>query len=122
MHTNLSVKQHLRELEEQLLCVHVRRMPELVADLLAEEFVEIGSLGRRFNKTQIIKALQAESSLRWSLAEFEVSLLAPDVALATYRAVQHIEPPVHSLRSSIWILRDGHWKMVFHQGTLTDGA
>jgi hypothetical protein len=122
MQTNASVKQHLRELEEELLQPHVRKIPERVAELLAEEFVEFGSLGRRYNKTQIIETLQAESSSRWSLSEFEVSLLSSDVALATYRAVQHTEPPVHSLRSSIWILRDGHWKMVFHQGTLTDGT
>ncbi len=121
MHTNLSVKEHLRELEEQLLQPHVRKMPERVAELLAEEFVEFGSLGCRYNKTQIIEALQSESSSRWSLSEFDVSLLAPDVALATYRAIQHTEPPLHSLRSSIWMLRDGHWKMVFHQSTVTNG-
>ena len=122
MQKDASLKRHLRELEEKLLQANVRKTQERVAELLADEFVEFGSFGHRYNKAQIIESLQAESSVRRSLSEFHVMLLAPDVALATYQVVQHTEPPVRSLRSSIWILRDGHWKMVFHQGTLTDGA
>ena len=30
------------------------------------------------------------------------------------------EDKKYSLRSSIWKYYDGKWKMVFHQGTLTD--
>ncbi len=119
MQKDASLKHHLRVLEEQLLQAGFRKIPERVAELLADEFVEFGSSGHRFNKAQIIKSLQAESSERWSLSEFCVSLLAPDVALATYQAIRYTEPPVHSLRSSIWKLRDGRWQLVFHQGTLT---
>jgi glyoxylase I family protein len=42
------------------------------------------------------------------------------VALLTYRAhrgATAVRPAADSLRSSIWRLRQGHWQMVFHQGT-----
>jgi hypothetical protein len=44
--------------------------------------------------------------------------LAPDVVLATYRVVDETRKQ-HTLRSSIWKLKDGRWQMVFHQGTPT---
>jgi hypothetical protein len=40
----------------------------------------------------------------------------------TYRVIRQgtaDEPPIYSLRSSIWKLIDDRWQMVFHQGTLT---
>jgi hypothetical protein len=38
----------------------------------------------------------------------------------TYRAVRRDESDhseVASLRSSLWVIRDGRWQMLFHQGT-----
>nr|WP_242947776.1 hypothetical protein [Desulfosporosinus lacus] len=51
-----------------------------------------------------------------------MKVLAPDVVLATYRAVKSNESREemrNSLRSSIWKFLDGRWQMVFHQGTRT---
>jgi len=45
--------------------------------------------------------------------DFEIELLATEVVLATYR----MPPPHASLRSSIWVRRNGRWVMRFHQGT-----
>lgn len=48
--TNASLENHLRELEERLLQTDVRKSPEELDQLLADDFVEIGSSGRLFNK------------------------------------------------------------------------
>jgi hypothetical protein len=118
MHSDNSLAIYLQELEESLLQSNVRKS-ELVSQLLSEEFVEFGSSGRTFTKEQIIISLQAETPVNCTATEFNVKLLAPQTALVTYRACRHSEPPAFSVRSSIWQQRNGQWKMVFHQGTIS---
>jgi hypothetical protein len=99
----------------------VRGSPERLAVLLAEDFVEFGSSGRVFNRTEIIAALAKETATKRSLTEFKATMLSEDVALVTYRATRRSTgdaAAVSALRSSIWRRRDGRWQMVFHQGTL----
>ena len=107
----------LRELEESLFQASVRQS-DRAAELLADGFIEFGSSGRTFTKEQIIASMRAESPINITATEFKADLLSPNTALVTYRAHHHLEPPVHTLRSSIWQLQHGHWKMVFHQGTI----
>ena len=45
----------LRSLEEQLLQPEIRRSAAKVGDLLADEFVEFGSSGRAFSKSETIE-------------------------------------------------------------------
>lgn len=111
----------LRELEESLLETSVRKS-ERVNQLLAEGFIEFGSSGRVFTKEQIIAALRTESPVKIAATQFRIELLSPNTALITYRAHRHGEPPVDTLRSSIWQLQHGHWQMIFHQGTLCPHA
>jgi len=112
------VSRHLRELEESLLLPDVRKSQRLI-DLLADDFVEFGSSGRIYTKADLAEALQAEPPVTQATADFRVSLLSPGVALLTYRICRLSVPPINTLRSSIWRLHDGHWRMVFHQATLT---
>jgi len=115
-----SVEAQLRQGEEQLLEPVTRRSPEAISRLLAEDFCEFGSSGRIFNKRQIIEALQSESETQFSIADFRVKILAPDVALVTYKATRPYvsgQQATVSLRSSIWVMRDGGWQILFHHGT-----
>jgi len=114
----------LRQLEERLLQPEVRRSAQDVAELLADEFIEFGSSGRKFTKPQIIESLQQELPTRLALREFRATTLAPGVVLVTYRAVRQSgseEQGVSSLRSSIWRRSEGRWQMIFHQGTPSQG-
>jgi hypothetical protein len=118
-----SQEEVLRLLEERLLQPEVRKSAAVVADLLADDFIEFGSSGQVFNKQQVIEGLQQEPSARRALIQFNTTVLAPGVVLATFRAVQYRssgEPPSYSLRSSIWKLFHDRWQMVFHQGTLAE--
>jgi hypothetical protein len=124
MNAELSLEQHLRKLEEQLLQSEVRKSADIEV-LLANEFVEFGSSGRIFDKQQTIARLRAESAVHRALVDFKALQLAPGVVLATYRAIRHGVPgeqSTYSLRSSVWKLIDGRWQMVFHQGTLSNKA
>ena len=89
--------------------------------LLADDFVEFGSGGRVYDRKAIIESLGDETDIEICATDFEMVVLGDNIALLTYRAVcvEDDEPPVHSLRSSIWKLIDDEWKVLFHQGTLT---
>jgi hypothetical protein len=117
--TDSALTTSLRPLEEQLLDPAFRRDRAAVSALLADTFVEYGSSGRIFTKTQILDHLAAGSPQRIEMADFAVQLIAPDVALVTWRAISHAAPgqPAISLRSSLWIRRDHRWQILFHQGT-----
>ena len=116
----MSVSDHLKQLEEALLSNAVRKDPEQLAALLAEDFREFGSSGRTFSKAAILDDLRTESPDRQvTLSEFSCCLLAPEIALVTYQTVRitPAAPPFRANRSSVWVLRDGRWQIVFHQGT-----
>jgi hypothetical protein len=111
---------HLRSLEEEMFRTTVRKDGAAMGSMLAEEFREFGASGRMFGRAEILAELAGETEREIALRDFEVEVLAEGVALATYRAVRRevgVEA-IESLRSSVWVERDGRWQMVFHQGTV----
>jgi hypothetical protein len=87
-------------------------------DLLADDFLEFGSSGNTFNKKAIHDVALHEKNIQFTVTDFNIKRLSADVVLATYRTFRHNDRK-HALRSSIWKVIDGQWKMVFHQGTPT---
>jgi hypothetical protein len=114
-----SIEEQLRQLEEALLKPETRYDPATLS-LLTEDFCEFGSSGRIFNRQQVVETIQSERLIRYSIADFRVRLLAENVALVTYKATGRKESgssETVSLRSSVWVKREGRWLMLFHQGT-----
>ena len=116
-----NIKHHIKELEEKLLHANVRKNPEMLDELLGEDFEEIGSIGKTSTRDEVIDwLLTKEKDITWTLNEFRIRELAPGLVLAIYRAnKKDIKNEINkgSIRSSIWKLSDGKWKMIFHQGT-----
>ena len=110
--------EEILRLEEQLLDPSVRRSRSALDRLLADDFVEYPSTGRPYDKRVALAHLPDGPDARYTISEPDVRLLAPTVALITYRARREAEdgPPAVSLRSSIWRRDDAGWRMVFHQG------
>jgi hypothetical protein len=115
-----SLEDHLRQLEEALLSPETRYDPATLCLLLTEDFCEFGSSGRVFNRQQVVETIQSERLIHYSIADCRVRLLAQNVALVTYKATGRKESEASdtvSLRSSLWVMREGRWLMLFHQGT-----
>jgi hypothetical protein len=114
------VESQLRQFETDLLQRAVRSSPQSLSSLLAPEFCEFGSSGRVYTKQETIDALSKESTTRYTVTDFSVSVVAPGVALVRYKATRHDELGQRgsiSLRSSLWVLKADQWQMLFHQGT-----
>ena len=107
-------------LEEKLLRPDIRKSVKDLDALLADDFIELGSSGRTYNKQEMLDILPTLPASKIVLTDFQAKLLAPGVVLTIYRTAklgEHNEPPQCSLRSSIWIQGKGEWRIVFHQGT-----
>ncbi len=124
MHAGGELEAQLRELEESHLRPEIRSSPEALRSLLADDFVEIGSSGRMWDREKVITALSGETAFTAAIEQFSVKSLAPGVALTTYRLVITADGSANArltLRSSIWVQRGGHWLLLFHQGTPVPG-
>lgn len=114
----------LQQLESSLLQADTRGSAEKLATLLAEEFIEYGYSGKIYNKSQTIKAVtSAPKDEVISLSDFDVRRLAKNLVLVTYRSEKRLtDGKVKlALRSSIWRQTRNGWRIIFHQGTPTDG-
>ena len=99
-------------LEKQLHEPAIRRSRDQVDQLLADSFVEIGSSGRLYTRSEIIDELANEEPQHIEAFGFIPKQLGASVIKITYKT-----PNTH--RESIWLdTRDG-WKIVFHRGTRT---
>ncbi len=115
-----ALAEELLELENKLLDPGLRRNPDTLASFLADDFMEFGSSGHAYDKKRILFLLRRQMPARLMIEEFRVVQIADSAALVTYRACTESTRTTgakYSLRSSLWMLRDGGWKMVFHQGT-----
>ena len=96
---------------------------EARADLISDDFTEHGSSGRVYDKAEVLHHLPGLAAARHEFHDFRTVELADEVILAIFRftRTQPGRPPVRSLRSSIWRLESGRWRLFFHQGTLEAG-
>jgi hypothetical protein len=122
--TESNLKQIIYDLETSLLQSEVRLSEQHLIELLADDFMEFGSSGRVFSKSDIVERLPNDpetEKVQYSVENFEVRELAENIVLATYKAtkIHEDESEIISLRSSIWRETNGKWQMFFHQGTIS---
>lgn len=116
----VSLTEELLELEKKLLDPESRSTPEKLAPLLADDFIEFGSGGHAYDKKRVLFLLRRLAPAEISIEEFRVINICDSAVLVTYRACTEstrTSAARYSLRSSLWVLRDGSWQIVFHQGT-----
>ena len=117
MTSGSSLKEQLLQLEERLLKPEIRKSKDELSKLLADTFFEFGSSGKVLYKEEDTSEITL-GEVRMTLSDFEIHPLSEEIVLITYRISNEVNEQ-HSLRSSIWKLVDGNWKMYFHQGTKT---
>ena len=105
-------------LERRLLEPAVRSSSKELDELLAEDFLEFGSSGRVWTRSEIVAELLTESGSEIEIDSARSRHISEDVILLTYRSMRVGDTDAAAaLRSSIWQRQGGIWKLIFHQGT-----
>jgi hypothetical protein len=113
----------LRALEVELHHPGTGCSRQRLEQLLHPDFHEVGRSGRAYTRETVIAFLAAQARPPQVVSDsFAVALLAPGVALLTYRSAE-LAPGVgsgpvhHALRSSLWLHTPAGWQLRHHQGT-----
>jgi ribonuclease HI len=102
----------IKELEQKLHRIEVRKDLNQLKNLLHDSFKEIGSSGTLYTKEDILSRLPGESPRELSSSDFS----GRDLSDNLYQLIYKTEG---TLRSSLWILEGNKWQLIFHQGTRT---
>jgi hypothetical protein len=106
------------QLERELQTSACRADTVRLRELLAPDFLEIGTSGRRWDLESTLGLLDeevADDSGVIEMTAVEVRALGPGVAQVFWDSQRAGR---RARRASIWCERDGSWQQVFHQGTL----
>jgi ribonuclease HI len=101
-------------LERELLGPEVRGDIGRTGVLLHPDFMEIGSSGRVWTRDPMMMALEEDPVERTELEVLGADRIGTGAVLLTYRSYAHSGT---TLRSSLWVLDNGRWRLRFHQGT-----
>ncbi|MSQ32417.1 MAG: DUF4440 domain-containing protein [Dehalococcoidia bacterium] len=109
----------MRGLEQQLLLAVVNKSIDKLNLMLAEDFLEVGRSGRKYNKRQVIESLtRVGGSPVPSITQFKMMELSDGLFLSNYVSTNKVGGLI-SRRTSIWRRSGAKWHLVFHQGTPT---
>ncbi|MGF9649590.1 ribonuclease HI family protein [Pseudarthrobacter oxydans] len=104
----------VEELERELLGPLVRGDIGRTAVLLHPDFLEIGSSGRVWTRDAMMMALEEDPGERTDIEILGADRIGTGAILLTYRSYARSGT---TLRSSLWVLDGGRWRLRFHQGT-----
>lgn len=109
-----SPEESVEALERELLRPDVRSDIGRTGVLLHPEFTEIGSSGRIWTRDAMMMSLEESPGGPTELEVISADRIGADAILLTYRSHSRAGA---DLRSSLWVLDGGQWRLRFHQGT-----
>ncbi len=95
-------------------------------ELTVNDFFEVGASGRIYSRQHVIDRVLArierdEPDIEYGLDDFVVREICQHVYLATYTLRQSDGPITRSTRrTTIWTDAQGHWQVIYHQGTMAE--
>lgn len=116
------LKNTIHELETSLLKPEIRSSKEALDKLLTDDFVEFGTSGNKYTKTDILERLPLNTNnVVYIVSDFEIKILSEDIIMTNFKTDRTINDTekVFSLRTSLWRKEENGWRMFFHQGTQT---
>ncbi|MCF8462828.1 MAG: hypothetical protein K9G11_02850 [Rickettsiaceae bacterium] len=96
-----------------------------IENQMCDEFWEIGASGNVYTKQDVIETLldryqRPYTSDIWEAKDFALTKIAQDNYLLSYILIQ--DKTRLTRRSTLWRRVNGDWKILYHQGTVIDGA
>lgn len=95
-----------------------------IENQMCDEFWEVGASGNVYTKQDVIETLlerynDPDYQDIWETKNFTLTKIAPNHYLLTYVLIQNKTRVTK--RSTIWRKVRGCWKILYHQGTISDG-
>lgn len=89
-------------------------------ELLAEQFIEIGPDGARYDKRAVLQIIAANPPQVVTASDFVVIQAGRDAAVVNYIVESTMPDGSHRRHtaSSVWARQGSGWMLVFHQGTM----
>ncbi|MFT4051728.1 MAG: nuclear transport factor 2 family protein [Microbacterium sp.] len=102
--------------ERELQTPECRSDPARVAELLADDFEEVGASGSAWSKADTLAGIAAEASdaPRIHVHDLVTRRVADDVVLVRWTSERNAR---RAERTSLWRRDDDRWRLVHHQGT-----
>ncbi|MBJ8350286.1 nuclear transport factor 2 family protein [Streptococcus zalophi] len=94
-----------------------KRKDQTYLDVLHPDYKEFGASGRIFYKNDFEKIDLLESD--YQIIDYNVLALSETSCLATYQLIDNMTGQKTN-RSSIWVIYQNDWKLLFHQGTVVN--
>ncbi len=114
------IAEQIQCLELKLLQADLITQPELIDELLAENFEEIDG-GEIRSRADVIGWLERKDpNIQWTFKDFRIKALSDDLVLAIYSLQKPDQSSISnaaSIRTSIWQYQNNQWKMLFHQAS-----
>ena len=101
-------------LERELQTAHCRSDPDRLADLLADDFVEVGASGAVWDKASILDLLDSEDSVEIEVLQLSGRVISADLVLLHWISRR---ADMRARRTSLWRRIESGWELVHHQGT-----
>jgi hypothetical protein len=89
-------------------------------ELLAEQFIEIGPDGARYDKAAVLRIIASHPPQVVTASDFAVIPAGRDAAVVNYVVESTLPDGSHRRHtaSSVWARQGSGWILVFHQGTV----
>jgi hypothetical protein len=108
----------IKELELSLLNPEIRSSKGTLDKLLADDFVEFGTSGKKYTKADILERLpNTPERVEYKMSDFTVNTPSENIAIATFKTERTTDEKdkVISQRSSHWRKTDKGWQIFFHE-------
>jgi hypothetical protein len=115
-----NIKDLIISMELSLLDKNIRNDKNELKNIISSDFIEYSSSGKIYTYEDCIKYLPEENKqIKYNILNIEINKLSEDIILLLYTIEMEKENKMEvSNRSSIWINKNGKWKILFHQGTI----
>ncbi|EHM4864577.1 TPA: hypothetical protein ACSY4P_02835 [Listeria monocytogenes] len=108
-------KENFQKLDEIHLSLENRHSMSEIIDILSESYIEITQSGV-VKDYAYYKSLTTLSDSSLKIMEYDIKVLDETKVLSYYK-LKNLSENNYTMRSNIWIIENGSWKLTFHQGT-----
>ncbi|EKF1958135.1 hypothetical protein DWA49_06720 [Listeria monocytogenes] len=108
-------KENFQKLDEIHLSLENRHSMSEIIDILSESYIEITQSGV-VKDYAYYKSLTTLGDSILKIMEYDIKVLDETKVLSYYK-LKNLSENNYTMRSNIWIIENGSWKLTFHQGT-----